>query len=246
MKNLLLFLVLLIVTASCRQTGYLKYQGKSDEIITTAKIKKFMSENENPSIVLRVPQSEQNTTQEDPNAYIYNAIEKELVLAGFNVKDRGLFNEVVRKSEETDYEKLKDITETDLILELVQMRFDIKHETNKFYTKKDKEKIASRNASITKRGAVIEFKLVILEKNDYGGSYSFNYTPCDGSESSRADCNCQVAHKGSKMYPEISICKENRKKRRKKEAFETIDRDLAELFVRNGIKKMIAETKKGG
>ncbi|BDS10089.1 hypothetical protein [Aureispira anguillae] len=241
MRNLLLITTLIILTASCRQTGYLKYKGKTDEIIATNKIKKFMKDNESPSIVLRVPKSEQNATQEDPNAYIYNSIEKELVLAGFDVKDRGLFNEVVSKSEETNYKELKKLTETDLILELVQMKFNIKHKTNKFYTKRGKEKIASRDASITKTGAVIEFKLIILEKNDYGGSYSFYYTPCNGSEEHKADCKCKIAHKGSKIYPEIDLCKTRKKK--KKEAFEIIDKDLLEEFVRKGVKQMVEETK---
>ena len=117
-KNFLIGLFLLtIFNTSCLKTGYLKYQKKPDEIVTGTKIKEFIKNNPNPSIVLKVPNTENKSTQSDPNNYIYSTIEKELTKAGFNVKDRGLFNEIVSKADAINYNDLKKLTGTDLILD---------------------------------------------------------------------------------------------------------------------------------
>lgn len=99
-------LSILLLSSCGLQKGYLIFTGKQNEIIATQTIKDYIKSNTTPSIVLKAPNSEKKTTQSDPNSYIYNAIEKELLLAGFDVKDRGLFNEVISKSKEIDYNEI--------------------------------------------------------------------------------------------------------------------------------------------
>lgn len=232
-------ILFLLLSCSSLQMGLIRFEGKQDEIIATNKIVEFIKNNPNPSIVLRVPNTEKQATQSDPNGYIYNAIEKELVLANFNVKDRGLFNEVVNKSSGIDYTKIKEITGTELILELVRVQPNVEYSTNRVYTKTGETKIFN-NHIIKRAGAAIEFKLIIVENNDYGGSYSFYYTPC--SESSTPDCTSYIGYKNfpNKVYPNINKCKSNSKLA----AYETVDQNIVEEFVRNGVKRMILEIKK--
>lgn len=206
-----------------------------------------MDKNSSPSIVLRVPDAVEKATKSEENAFIYNAIEKELVIAGFDVKDRAVFNEVVNKNNELDYKSLKELTNTDLILELIRVEGKIEHNTNVFYTKRDKQKLAKRGGTIVRYGQVLEFKIVMLEKNEYGGSYSFYHTPCKDIKSIKDDCNCNIGHKGAKIYNYIDMCKPSRAevRRRKKQAFDVVrEQDAYEKFIRNGVKQMIAEITK--
>ncbi len=86
------------------------------------------------------------------------------------------FNEVVGKSKEINYSELKKLTNTELLLELVNVSTSIEYGTNKFFNKKEEQKVVNQN--FIKYGAVIEFKLTIIETNQFAGSYSFYYTPC--------------------------------------------------------------------
>jgi len=242
-QNLLLILSVIILNTSCGiRTGYFSFKGKDNEIIATQKIKDFMSNNPSPSIVLRVPDAGEKATTSEENVFIYNSIEKELVIAGFDVKDRGIFNEVVNKSEQLDYKKLKELTNTELILELIRVKVNIPHKTNRFYTKKDKQKV-SQDDAITRAGQVLEFKIIMLEKNEYGGSYSFYQTPCKDIKSIKDNCSCNIGHKGSRIYPEVDMCRDTDSDS-KVEAFEVVqEKDAYEKFIRNGVKQMIAEIK---
>jgi len=243
MKNISLFLLVifgLIILNSCSlHIGYVKFEKKADEILPTQAIKKYMKEHSKPSIVIKAPNIVSNATQSDPNDYIYNAIEKELFIAGFDVKDRGLFNEVMKKSDNINYKEIKKITGTDLILELVVIDTKVKYTTNRFYSKKGIEKIIKDN-ELYAYGATIEFKIILIENNEYAGSYSFYYTPCVGENNG---CECEIAYKNYhpiKIYPHLSFCNKN-KKRPGTEAYEYVTKNAMEEFVRGGVKKMIKE-----
>ena len=244
MKNSKLFLsclVTILLATSCLQKGYVLFKNKPNEIIATPMIKEYLKKQPNPAIVLKAPNTENKSTQADPNSYIYNAIEKELLLAGFDVKDRGLYNEVVNKSKEINYDDLKKLTQTDLILELVQVSTNIEHGTNMYYRKDGTEKIR-KDHTFRKYGAVIEFKLTLIENNQYAGSYSFNYTPCDKID--KNNCECEVAYKvlPPKFYPNLSFCRGQ--KNSSNSSYEYVSQNTMEEFVRNGVKLMINEIKK--
>ncbi|MBC8485767.1 MAG: hypothetical protein H8D45_06970 [Bacteroidetes bacterium] len=236
-SNLVLILAGVLLFSSCAlQKGHLSFQGKNDEIIATPKIKDYLKTRTNPSIVLKAPNTETKSTQSDPNSYIYNAIEKELLIAGFDVKDRGLFNEVVSKSKEIDYRELKKLTNTELLLELVYVSIKIEYGTNKFYTKNGEQKVVNQN--FTKYGAVIEFKLIIIETNEFAGSYSFYYTPCS---SENTGCECEIAYKNyltPRIYPYLSFC---RGQNNSNKEYEYVSEIVMEDFVREGVKLMIKE-----
>ena len=62
---------------------------------------------------------------------LFNAIEKELLRENFRVRDRGLFNELLSKSQTSDYSKIKELTNTDIILEVVNINPSVLYTTNK-------------------------------------------------------------------------------------------------------------------
>lgn len=239
--KLLLFVICSYIISACSlQKGYILYNSKKPEIIATPMIKEYIKTHPNPSIVLKAPNSESKSTQSDPNSYIYNAIEKELLIAGFDVRDRGLFNEIISKSRDINYEDLQKLTGTELILELVQVSTSVEYVTNKFYTRDGAERVSSE-VNFKKYGAVIEFKMTLIEKNQFAGSYTFNYVPCSSVDLN--NCNCEVAYKDwTKVYPYLSFCRNVNDYN--KEAFEYVSQNEMELFVRDGVRKMIAEIRK--
>jgi len=234
--NLVALVGILLISSCALQKGHLSFQGKTDEIIATPLIKDYLKNHPNPSIVLKAPNTENKSTQSDPNSYIYNAIEKELLIAGFDVKDRGLFNEVVSKSKEINYIELKELTKTELLLELVNVSTKIEYGTNKIYTKDGESKVAKQN--FTKYGAVIEFKLTLIETNQFAGSYSFYYTPCSSENSG---CECEIAFKNFnpiRIYPHLSFCHGQNNENKE---YEYVSENVMEEFVREGVKLMIKE-----
>lgn len=225
---------------------YVQFDHKNHELIATEKIKILLKQNPSPSIVLRVPQAAGGATQSDPNNHVYTAIEKELVIAGFNPKDRGLFNQVLNSQTALDYSKINDLTGTDLILELVKVDDKIPFTTNRAYDIKDgKQKIGDNPKmpglnQITRFGASIEFKLIIVKNNEYGGSYLFNYTPCDNSDNnSRNDCNCQLDYAMHTFFVK-DYCGYSQANGNQGKAYEAVPQNEFEIFVRNGVKKVIA------
>jgi len=119
------------------------------------------------------------TTTEEENfslSPIYNAIEKELLKEGFNVRDRGLFNEILEKSRNNDYSSIKELTDTDLILEVVGIDVNVEYNTNKYKDRMGREKKVYGNIRLN--GATVEFKTILVESNELAGIYKFNYAPC--------------------------------------------------------------------
>ena len=128
---------------------------EADEKLEKADKLAFLKNNKNPTIVLRVPNSISSVVSENKSmqgsSNIYNAIEKELFKAGFAVRDRALFEQVLDKNYgkdisvgKVDYSKINELTETDLILELSGFEYVPIHQKQFNYTlttgKKKKQK----------------------------------------------------------------------------------------------------------
>jgi hypothetical protein len=182
MKQILILALLFSFFTSCfqMQKGIVTFSETSPETFTKLSLRKFLQSNPNPKIVLRVPQSAKDATTEESfsQSNVYNAIEKELLKSGFNVRDRGLFNEILKKPTTTDYSKIRELTDTDLILELVNLRTDIEYNTNKYVTSKKGKKRKLTSGNITLYGASAEFKIILINSNEVAGSFEFNYAPC--------------------------------------------------------------------
>jgi hypothetical protein len=237
----LVIICFLFILSSCNiYKGYVKFDDNTqDEIIFTKAIKDHLKENPNTSIVLKAPNSPDKITESNLELGIFSAVEKELLIAGFDVKDRGLFNEVVSKSDEIDYSEIKKITGTNLILELVQLDVKRKYETNSFYSVKGNE-IVEPGLKIVKYGGVVEFKITIIEGNQHGGSYLFYYSPCSEKTTS---CNCEVVYKDfpQTVYLNKSFC--NDPSTYTKGYVSTPSDNIMIEFVRAGVRELIKEIK---
>ena len=165
------------------ETKIIKFPKRPDDIYANSNLKDFFKGNKNPNVVLRVPNSADkatsNTNLNQDNNVLYNAIEKELLKQGYSVRDRGLFNEIINKSGSTDYSKIKDLTNTDLILEVININSKVIYSTNRVSViKKKKATEQVGNIDYKRYGASIEFRIIMVRNNEIAGSYKYNYQPC--------------------------------------------------------------------
>lgn len=226
--NLLFIFSILFLFASCSSTKTIKFSAKNNDVYTTDNLKQFLQKHKNPKVVLRVPNSSQNTTDKEDVDYLYNAIENQLLASGFVVRDRQLFNQIIgNESNNVNYEKLKEKSDTDLIIELTKLDPDILYETNKFYTKKNKEKVETDG--VHKRyGAAVEFKVVSIENNEYGGMYKFNYTPCTEG--------CVISKSFKDLRKEMKALKKLEEK-----PYEGVEKDVLEDFIKEATRQLVSE-----
>ncbi len=224
MKKILLLICL--INLSCSSTKIIKFTEKSDEITTTNSLKSYLRANPNPKIVLRTSETAQKITDNEQSDYLYNAIENELLKNGFIVRDRQLFNQIVTNNENNNnYINLKEKSDTDLIIELIKLDPSVAYTTNKYYDSNGKE----RTESLTDRkkyGATIEFKIIMIDSNEFAGIYKFNYTPCVEG--------CVVT--GLKRY--------TRRELDNLSSYEGVEFDELEEFVKNATRKLVYEMRK--
>lgn len=184
MRKVLFYSAIAATFFSCSTaTKIIKFPKQPDEVFANKNLKDFFKTNKSPNIVLRVPNNNDkatsNTSTSEDNNVLYNAIEKELLKEGFSVRDRGLFNELLSKSQTSDYSKIKDLTNTDVILEVVNINPAVVYSTNKVTVQTKKKMIEQvENVDYKKYGASVEFRLIMVKNNEIAGSYKYNYQPC--------------------------------------------------------------------
>jgi hypothetical protein len=189
LKHLISATISILILIGC-STGkkIIKFTTIPDETFANPNLKQFFKNNRNPNIVLRVPNNNDkatsNTSTNKNNDVLYNTIEKELLKENFSVRDRGLFNELLSKSATTDYSKIKELTNTDIILEVVNIDPSVLYTTNKVTTvTSKKETVNIGSVDYKEKGASVEYKIILVKNNEIAGSYKFNYKPCpDGCE----------------------------------------------------------------
>lgn len=227
-SKLLLFIVSLCLFASCSSTKTIKFSDKDDDVYTTDNLKEFLNEHKNPKVVLRVPDASLNTTAQENVDYLYNSIENQLLASGFVVRDRQLFNKIIgNDNNNIDYEKLKDKSDTDLIIELTKLDPSIIYETNTYYDKNEQEKTET-DGTFERFGASVEFKVVSIETNEYAGMYKFNFTPCtDG---------CVISKSFKDLRKELKELKKMDEK-----PYEGVEKDDLEDFIKRATRELVAE-----
>jgi hypothetical protein len=179
--------------------GIFKYTPGSDEVVTNKSKLEFIKAASNPTIVLRVPDANKGVLEEDKNVKsdgrkddgnnslyninVYNIIEKELLKGGFTVRDRALFQKVLGDKSVNDYSKIKELTETDLILELSTLEY-VGYPFNSFgYTLTGRRNMDTRSSiscsnSIVIYGLKLEFRLIKVKENDFIGSFTYYHSMC--------------------------------------------------------------------
>ncbi len=198
------FILLALASSTTNQVSITKYDGifkytpGSDEVVTNKSKLEFIKAASNPTIVLRVPDANKGVLEEDKNVKsdgrkddgnnslyninVYNIIEKELLKGGFTVRDRALFQKVLGDKSVNDYSKIKELTETDLILELSTLEY-VGYPFNSFNSSsigRRNTEIKSINCSnyITIYGLKLEFRLIKVKENDFIGSFTYYHSMC--------------------------------------------------------------------
>jgi hypothetical protein len=226
MRLILIYAILIELFLGCTPvTKIIKYPTVSNDIYANSNLKQFLQNERNPSIVLRVPNTSDKATSQTSitsnNSLLYSAIEKEFLKEGFSVRDRGLFNEIINKATTDDYSKIKDLTNTDLILEVVNIDPAVIYSTNKITeVSNGKEKVVIQEIDYKRYGASAEFKLILVRNNEIAGSYKYNYKPCSSG--------C-----------ELTAFKFTNKKAREVELKETVSTNQLELFMQECTKDLI-------
>lgn len=206
------YIIAFAALASCSPvTKIIKYPTREKEIIANKNLTGFFNTNKSPNIVLRVPNTSDkatsNTSTSTDNNILYNAIEKEFLRQGYSVRDRGLFNEIINKSGSTDYSKIKDLTNTDLILEVVNIDPKVVYSTNKITLigkKKNTEQIGY--VDYKRYGASVEFRLIMVKNNEIAGSYKYNYKPCrEGCEIGTFNFKTKGNHREVELRESVSV-----------------------------------------
>lgn len=229
MKNItILLFALLIITTSCSGSKSIRFSKKPDDIVKTESLKNFLSINKNPKVVLRVNESSYTVTENENIDYLYNAIENQLLASGFIVRDRQLFNQIIgNKDNNVDYEVLKNKSDTDLIIELTKLDPKIKYSTNKYFNKSNDEKIEQSYVH-ERYGASVEFKVVLINSNEFAGVYKFNYTPCT---------------EGCIIKKSMNELNKERRAREKNgpQGYEGVEKNELEIFIKDATKQLVAE-----
>jgi hypothetical protein len=179
---LVVFILALLASAGPKKivykytSGTVKLSEKKDEIFTKPFLAQYVQTTKNLSVVLRVPGTLTKLLDESRFASnsIYNTAEKEFAKANFTVRDRGLFQQVLENTS-VDYSKIKELTGTDLIIELVSYE-KLKYPVLRYSDQAGNEKATAPGFIIT--GAKAEFKIISVKENDFVGSYVFYSTPC--------------------------------------------------------------------
>lgn len=180
LKLIYALITLTFLISSCSSImGTVNFTPQEDFILTNYGLREYIQNTESPRVVLKVPQGNSLVVEDLDlyNASLYYAIEKEFLDAGFEVRDRQLFDIVLTKlGTDKYYEDIRDATNTDLLIELVSINDDVKYTTNKYTTKSGRE--ITTSTSVTYYGASVEFRVTLIGSNNISGIYSFNYAPC--------------------------------------------------------------------
>ena len=222
-RKIVLSSLIIASFCNCSSTKFVKFSEQGNEIYPSANLKTFLKENKSPKVVLRIQKGKTEPTDNEGNNILYDAIEKELLMQGFTVRDRQLFNQIISNSDSnSDYIRLKSKTDTDLIIDISKMDSKVLYHTNRYITDKGKDGLLDYNYK--RYGAVVEFKIVIISNNEFAGTYTYNYSPCNEKYP------CQIDDSFKRKWSAVQ---------KGKRGYEEIDKNALEEFVREATKAMV-------
>ena len=171
-----------------------------DEVFATPLLKEFLKENPRPAILMRVPglgngisntdvTSDLYNLSNDDKARLYNSIEKNLLINGYIVRDRAIFDKVVTQTQEIDYSKINSLTNTDLVLEVTNISYQEYH-TNQVEKDGDQKTYNCNFKGFW--GWKVDIRIVKVKENQVVGLNSFYYVPCTSGCTFGLDNKCNL------------------------------------------------------
>lgn len=165
----------------CATVGVVKAPVQENEVIITPEFKKFLDAQDNVSVVLRVPFTAERVSQseqKDVSKYdtVYNRIEKNLLKAGFTVRDRGLLENLMSQSM-TNYREINERIETDIIIEILGIDFAGDNYVNTATYKKNGKpmKLPAKDA-LNLQTAKLECKFIVVSRGLTGAMATLHIT----------------------------------------------------------------------
>jgi hypothetical protein len=178
--SVLVLLLGAVLTVGCSMHVLVTPNIPRPDSITQPALARFMSSVVTPTIVLRVPrpvnQLSQAATPAGEFSRTYNLIEKELVRAGFTVRDRGLLEEVLRSTQNLDYRIIQDKIGAQLILEIVSIE-PRQYDTDQYASAKGGETGRLQKGVFAIGGWLFECKVILVNTGEVGGMYTFYMAP---------------------------------------------------------------------
>jgi len=178
LTHLIWFLAIMAACTPTRRLGTIKFAPKKSDNYISEDLRSYIKNKPSSSILVRSFDASYVLSEQESHLThrIFGAIEKEFLQQGFEVRDRGLFNSVLSKTDQIDYSGIAEITKTDLILELTGLDTEVEYNTNKYLNKKGKVVKVSRNISML--GIQFKFRIVDIATNQIKGLYEYNIAPC--------------------------------------------------------------------
>ncbi|MDR1592663.1 MAG: hypothetical protein LBS16_07280 [Prevotellaceae bacterium] len=157
-----------------------------DETVISPDLKTFLATHPKLAVALRIPAATKSITeaqQEDKNSvdknYVYSALEKELMNAGFTVIDRASVESVLsNKDNVIDYAQVAQKTHVDLFIEIQDLQLDAPFYQSEYKIKGTGQRYRSESKPFNTTYAVLSFKLVIVEKGSVGGLFTLYKQTC--------------------------------------------------------------------
>jgi len=179
-------LLIAAVATSCVsfELGTIKTNvASTSEIVIAPELKALLQEIPKPKIVIRIPNPPSNVTEAERfNSYI-NVVEKLFVQQGYTVRDRALLENLMR-SGNVYYKSIKDKIDTDLIVDILALRFDGTVDVHKFVNKttQKEEPFATEQTYVQCPVASLECRVTIVDRGQLGGLFTLRASPADSRE----------------------------------------------------------------
>lgn len=171
---------------------YIKvFDSSSDAHFTNQQLVNMMNQSPGytPSVLVRnLTDNAQSSIASNTNTHqLCSMLEMGLAKNNFDVRDRALFESVLTNG--IDYSQLYEKTHVDLLLEITGYDLNVPYVVDKYYVGDKSYFFPARKTIINGkkrsfvpvyrlRGMSVSIKVIILQENLIGGSYTFNYIPC--------------------------------------------------------------------
>ncbi len=204
--KLLMCVVVVVASFSCgtsrhyNQDKYIKvFESSRSENFTNEQLTNLMKQpGYMPSIVVRNISNSTTSVSNNSNTHrLCSILEMGLAKNQMDVRDRGLFDNVLASMKNgggiVDYSKIYEATQVDLLMEISSYDLSIPFKVDKYYIGNngyffpEEERIVQGQKqkyipTYTLRGMSITIKVIMLQNNLIGGTYSFTYVPCSAEE----------------------------------------------------------------
>ncbi len=173
------FLTVVITFTSCAKE--LRIVVPEDENIVTRELREYLKKTTSPKIVLKIKESFEKVSHHELANYI--TVEKELFKAGFIVRDRMLFQQVL-ESGGNSYKELKEKVDTDLILEITNLStthrmpiYSKNGEKWRSLTYEEEQAVQEQTEYGDVVSAILECKIILVKSGRIGGIFTLYTAP---------------------------------------------------------------------